>query len=872
MSKMKILLPLCLLFVCLHVEAQCPAGNTFTVTNNSGANVPGSFRRACQCVNSTPALTTINFAIPSGSTMIQPAAELLISASGILIDGTSQSGIILDGSSVAGAPPHGLRLTGTGITVQGLEIQNFMATAGGHGIRLDANGNTVINNTLHDNRNGVFTNTGVATALITENSMYCNSIEGINRTTGPALPALSANTQRVRGTAAANALVEVFINDNTGCAAALCQGKTFVGATTANAAGNWQLNVLPGALSGGQEVTATSTTNGNNTSEFPSCALVADCTTFDVNVEATDVRCFGNTNGTATATTTGGGGGVTFLWSTGAGMASLNNLAPNTYTVTATDNAGCTTTEIAIIAEPALLTNSFTIQSVSCFGAADGTLTAMPGGGTPAFNYNWSNGETQATNNNLSAGIYFVTIRDINGCSITRNAQVTQPDIITLGATATNESAAGANDGTATATAGGGTPVLNYLWSNGGVTAQISSLAPGTYTVTVTDGNGCTRSASATVNSGPGGGPCTVLPVYAVLAPSQVCGNSILSLEIDDLYPSPAVSYVWFFPNGDSATTLLPTLDLLATSTDFSGEYFVVRDSAGCRSIPVGGAPVTVLSLDPAQVFAGTDSLLCAAGVVVLKAQAPPQGTGAWVSLGAATIDNPNNAMTAARNLQTGANTFIWQVSLGNCAAAASDTVVFFLEKRALLNDDRYTLQRAQDIAVMEVLLNDALAGLSDTVVTQIGAPAVGLLEYLEDGRRFRYTVEENYRGSVQFQYAVCSPASACNFPCDTATVTIDIQNLPAVPEGLIVNDPGPNGRLTIKGISGFSRVEIAIFNRWGDLVFQEKNYRNDTPWLGDLNGKTLPDGAYYFYLKAWEGNTLIGGTLTGVIHLFEQK
>lgn len=871
---MKKILLLCLLYSWQTVAAQCPAGNTFTVTNNSGTNILGSLTRACQCVNSTPALTTINFAIPSGSLQIQPATELVISANGILVDGTSQSGIIIDGSSVAGAPAQGLRLTGTNNTVQGLTIRNFTATFGGHGIRIDANGNTVVGNTLHNNRNGVNTTTPVTTALITNNNIYCNTIEGINRASGPALPTISANTQNARGTAPANAEVQVFVHNTTGCAGAPCQGKTLVGTTTASPAGVWQLNVSSGMLIAGQSVTATSTLNGNNTSEFATCNNVLDCSSLSVNTVATTVSCFGGMNGTAMATGTGGSPltALTYRWNTGAMTANISNLAPAIYTVTVSDAAGCTATETATVGEPSMLTVAFIVQGISCFGGTNGALTAVPGGGTPIFSYNWNTGQTGATISNLPPAIYTVTVTDNNGCFMNKNIQLTQPVLLTLGASASPESTAAAHDGTATATAGGGTPGYTYVWSNGAITAQTGNLAPGTYTVTVTDNNGCTRSASATVNAGPGGGPCSVLPVYAVLVPSQVCGNTTLSLEIDDLYPSPAVSYVWFFPNGDSATTLLPSLDILATSTDFSGEYFVARDSAGCRSVLVGGAPVTVLSLDPAQVFAGNDSLLCTAGVVVLKALAPPQGSGTWVSVGGATIDNPSNAVTAARNLQTGANAFIWQVSLGNCTAAAADTVVFFLEKRALLNDDHYTLQRAQDIAVMEVLLNDALAGLSDTVVSQIGAPAFGLLEYLEDGRRFRYTVQEDYRGSVQFQYAVCSPASTCNFPCDTATVTIDIQNLPVVPEGLVIDDPGANGRMTIKGINGFTRVEISVFNRWGTAVFQEKNYRNDNPWLGHFKGKALPDGAYYYYLKVFDGDVLIGGTLTGIIHLFQQQ
>jgi gliding motility-associated-like protein len=862
-------------------HAQCPTGvNTITVTSNAGNNALGTFARACQCVNqSGSTIKTILFNMP-GSTVIQPtaAAPLSITANNVLIDGTSQSGVVVDGGSAAGPSSQGIIVTGDGNTIQGLTIQNFTATAGGNAIWLGPGSSATIitNNTLHNNRNGVFmTDGGVSTALISGNSIFCNAVEGINRGTVPPVSLIVANTQRIRGMVnTPNADVEVFFDDKTGCAGAPCQGKTFIGAATADATGKWELAPSAGVLQPADVVVATSTANGNNTSEFTTCAVVSDCSALDANIAKTDIACFGDANGMATASATGFSpiAAPAFLWSNGLTTTAINNLSPGTFTVTVTDAAGCTATATVDIIQPAALANTFTSQNVKCFGGNDGLLTAVPAGGTTPYMYLWSNNGMSATINNLAAGIYTVTITDAHACMIIRNTQLTQPALLTAGASATNESAAGANDGTATATAGGGTPGYTYLWSNTATTPNINNLGPGTYTVTITDTNFCVKTASATVGAGPGGGPCSALPVYAVLGPAQVCGNSTLSLEVDDLYPNAAVVYVWYFPNGDSTETLLPTLDLLVTSTDFSGEYFVVRDSAGCRSIPVGGAPVTVLSLDPGLVFAGTDTLLCAAGAVVLKAVPPPQGTGAWVSLGSATIDDPSDIITVARNLQTGANAFVWQVSLGTCTAAASDTVVYFLEKRAVLNDDRYTQQHAQDIAVMEVLLNDALAGLPDTVVTQLGAPSVGILEYLESGKRFRYTVDEDFRGTVQFQYVVCSPASACNLPCDTALVTIEVQNLPSVPEGLVVEDPGPNGRLTIKGISGFSRVEIAIFNRWGSLVFQENDYHNDVPWLGYFQGKALPQGAYYYYLKAWEGNTLVGGTLTGIVHLFSQN
>ena len=873
MFRIKNQLLLCLLIGCLSATAQCPTGvTTYTVTNNSGSNVPGSMARACQCVNTMSAIKTIEFNIPDEPT-IYPAVQFIISAPNVLVNGNSQPGIVFDGSSVAGSSLYGLRIisSGTGTTVTGLTIQGFTESAGGNGIQVESNNITITGNTLNNNTIGINT-LGGGTVLISDNSFSCNTT-GINRLVAPTIPDITtSNSQRVKGTSVPNALIEIYLNDPT-CTGVNCQGLLLLGNATADAMGNWEFMPPAGTLQGSTSIVATATVNGNNTSEFTGCALVVGCDNLQVNIAATDISCFGNTDGKATATATGfaTGGAPTFSWSNDSITSTISKLAPGNYTVTVTDNAGCTDTETATINQPVALNVNFVNQNVGCFNGQNGKIFATPSGGTPPFTYKWSNNSMADSITGLPIGIYSLTVTDSRNCTIARNTQLTQPQQLIATTNAIAETAGGANDGMASAVTTGGTPPFTLVWSNNDTTTEIDELAPGSYTVTVTDRNGCTATATALIGAGPGGGPCSALPVYGLFGPSEVCGNTILKLEADDNTDA-SVQYWWYFPNGDSTVTDQPMLDLLVTSTDFSGEYFVVRDSAGCRSIPVGGLPVNVLSLDPGQIFAGTDSLVCAANMVVLRAQAPSQGTGMWVSLGSATIEDPADMITVARNLQTGANAFVWQVSLGNCTAAASDTVVYFLEKKAILNDDRYVLQYAQDIAVMEVLLNDALGGLPDTVVTQFGTPSAGILEYLEEGKRFRYTVEENFRGTVQFQYVVCSPTSACNLPCDTANVTIDIQNLPSVPEGLVVEDPGANGRLTIKGINGFTKVEIAIFDRWGSMVYEEKDYDNADPWLGYYHDKPLPDGAYYYYLKAYDGNILYGGTRTGVIHLFSNK
>jgi len=592
---------------------------------------------------------------------------------------------------------------------------------------------------------------------------------------------------------------------------------------------------------------------------------------------ATDETALNANDGTATAMASGGTLPLEYLWSNGSTATNLMNLPPGTYSVTVTDGNDCTATGTAIV-------NSFSCAGFSatatgtnllCNGDMSGAAMANPMGGTAPFNYLWSNGGTTQSITNLAAGSYTVTVSDATNCTNIQSVNITQPTALVLMTTFTNETIVNANDGTAMAMASGGTPPLQYLWSNGATTENLTNLPPGTYEVTVTDANNCSLSDAVSIAAGGmGGGGCTALPVYAISSPETVCQGEPFMLEADDLYPSPSVRYVWILPTGDTLTTAQTFLDLVATSTAFSGEYYVFRDSLGCQSITLGGAPVEVIGLPEGAVFAGADETLCAPQSATLNALPLSTGIGSWQSLGAAKVSSPNQSSTNVSDLQTGANLFVWRVSLDACPQIGADTVSIFVESNPVVRDDNYRILRAQDIIVMEVLLNDDLRGLQDTIMTQVGVPAVGTLEFLEDTHRFRYEAPEDFRGVVSFQYRICPPESACNFECVIATVRIEVFNLPAVPEGLVLNDPGANGQLTIRGVSGFSRVAITIVNRWGDLVFQDEDYNNERPWLGKMQGseKDLPEGAYYYHLEAYDGEVQIGDTQLGVIHLFEQK
>ncbi len=177
---------------------------------------------------------------------------------------------------------------------------------------------------------------------------------------------------------------------------------------------------------------------------------------------------------------------------------------PGTYTLTVSNTvSGCQTVSEVIVSQIAPVTAAASSENVACFNTATGSATVIPGGGDSNFTYAWSSGSLQATATGLVAGNYTVTVTDGQGCTATSSVTLSQPTVLKAHATGTGQSLAGVEDGVVTASPTGGTAPFSYEWSNGGTEQTLTDLAPGAYTVTVTDINGCTAIETANVNEFP---------------------------------------------------------------------------------------------------------------------------------------------------------------------------------------------------------------------------------------------------------------------------------------------------------------------------------------------------------------------------------
>ena len=253
------------------------------------------------------------------------------------------------------------------------------------------------------------------------------------------------------------------------------------------------------ATAGTYDVTLTATNAyGSNTYVCANCVTVqADPV---VTLTSVNPGCGAQANGSITSSVSGTGP-FTYSWSTGATTANLSNLSAGNYSVTVTSSQGCAGTANATLTNPSGMSVTGTAQNASCAGTANGSITLTVTGGTGNKTYLWSNGATTANLNNLSAGSYSVTVTDAAGCTAMASFSVSAPSALSISGNATAITCAGMNNGSITVSASGGTGNKTFAWSNGATGSTISNLASGNYTVTATDANGCTATASYSISA-----------------------------------------------------------------------------------------------------------------------------------------------------------------------------------------------------------------------------------------------------------------------------------------------------------------------------------------------------------------------------------
>ena len=361
----------------------------------------------------------------------------------------------------------------------------------------------------------------------------------------------------------------------TGLTEETCVGSSDASAT-ATAAGAGPISYL---WSDGQTTaTAINLTTGNYTVTATDDLGCTGIATAEITLDpegvwlmftSTPVTCNGGSDGTAHVSVMTGVAPYTYIWNDPAGTTNADpvNLAAGQYTVTVTDTNGCSNYGPVTITEPTEIIVISSTTNETCFGDADGTASVSVSGGTPGYTYLWSDGQTNATANNLIAGDYTVTVMDANDCpsTTTLTVELTNPQIVITG-TSTSVSCFGGNDGSATVTVNTGNGPFSYSWSNGGNSATNLNLIAGDYTVTVTGANGCTSVTTVSVSEPP------ALIVTTTTTTNVLCnGGSDGSITVSSTGGTGSTTYSW--SNGETTETIsnLSAGTYTVTATDNNG-------------------------------------------------------------------------------------------------------------------------------------------------------------------------------------------------------------------------------------------------------------------------------------------------------------
>jgi gliding motility-associated-like protein len=596
---------------------------------------------------------------------------------------------------------------------------------------------------------------------------------------------------------------------------AVCNGGAD-GAATVSASGGaipYAYIWTPGSLTGPVQTTLTAGTYNVAIQDLNGClgsgvVIIGEPTAVFADITGSTPAACGASDGTATASGTGGGGTYSYSWLPLGGTNALaTGLPPDTYTVTVSDQFGCSDDTTVIITS----TNGPTVAldnstDVNCFGGNDGTATVSSSGGTPTYTYLWMPGSlTGANQSALTADSYTITVTDFSGCTDVITIDITEPLELTIDTTNTIAAACGASDGGGTVVGAGGTGTLSYSWNPvGGTGATASGIPAGAYTVTVTDLNLCTATINFTIPSIGG-------PTLSVLTTTDVSCFGLADGEgtIEAFGGTAPLGYSWS-PSGGTAAT--------ATGLD-PGVYTVtVTDGAGC----VSAINLTINTPTEIVVVETITEENCGQsdGAITLNPSGGSSGyTYSWT---------PNGQTTSS----------ISGISNGSYGVTVTDS-------DGCSVSENYTVLQLGGIPIIASPVSPSITSGESVQLTATGGssyvwtPVSGLSCTTCPNPIANPTVTTSY-------IVTGTDANGCS-GSDTVTVfvTTSCGDIYA-PDIFSPNGDLNNDYLCIYG-NCIAEMKYSVFNRWGQLVFETETV--DDCWDGNFKEKPMISGVYAYKL-----------------------
>ncbi len=542
-------------------------------------------------------------------------------------------------------------------------------------------------------------------------------------------------------------------------------------------------------------------------------------------VEQTEQGCFGEQGNAALATASGGAGSYLYEWSNGSTAAAVSGLDSIPYTVTVTDENGCTA--VAEIIPEDLEQISFLIitNPPSCAGFEDGRLginqiSGGNGNSIEDFSISWSTGDTGPTADNLEGGVtYSVTVSDGQGCVRVRERLLPDPPPVDVTLAADSVSCFGGSDGQLfPGNIIGDNPPFSFEWSTGATSDTISGLEAGIYSLTVTDVNNCQGSASLQLPQPP------QLNVDLEITDNDCFGEQNGIITATPRGGSPGYSFAW--SDGSTGAT--------AAGLTAGGYGLTLTDANGCELI----AEAAVEEPEPVILTLETEDPVCNGSrngriTVDVMGGTPPYRY---------SLDNDFFAVSNSLVGLPAGNYQVYVRDGSGCTSSAS---------AVLADPPLFTVDAGEDL--YEINLGDSL------LLEAITQNAVG---------NVTYTWQAPYEGTlscINCPRTVASPDFSILYKLfaedergceasDMLRIIVNKKRIVEVPTGFTPNGDGANDRLIVHGMAPTQVLRFQVFDRWGELIYQQTDFQvNDAAagWDGTFRGQPVAPGVYIWTVEA---------------------
>ena len=538
---------------------------------------------------------------------------------------------------------------------------------------------------------------------------------------------------------------------------------------------------------------------------------------------ASNVLCHGDSTGSVNLIASGSNNPLSYHWSNGANTRNISNLPAGEYYVRVTDASGCTNYQGVTVNEPdPIEIEQITVQHISCYNGSDGSVLLETDGGSGILQYLWSTGDTTNLVSGLTAGTYYYTVSDGN-CTLEDSVILKEPTMLqTLLSDMKNPDCAGNANGYIEIAVQGGTEPYSYLWSNLDVTDRIENLNGGTYSVIVSDGNGCTDSISHILTEP------DPLEVSVAVTDSVSCYQGMDgSLELNISGGTPPYDVSWYGPENKlrSKSTRIDSLP--------GGLYrTVVTDQKGCSGLvetylPTPAAKISSsLTESHVRCFDGNDGSI---NLTVENAQ------------GNVTFQWSNGSNSEDLN---GISAGKYEVEITDSKECKTYNNTFIIQPR-------------------EIIITDSIRNISCTEESDGAIKVFASGGFEPYSYRWSSGEESDSIGSLgegTYQLTIAD-ARGCEVEKSYSMSVIN-ESCIDIPNAFTPNNDSYNDTWRLRNIELYPNAHVMIFTKWGELIYEAKG-AEIKPWDGKYKGKDLPANTYYYILDLGDGSDVIKGSVT---------